>query len=109
MQSYLCPRHEVIRGGVEVHLHSFLTSTLDGGQAPSRHGCYTPRKEHTCSLTGKLGAIQSLSGPSREECLVPAGSLSRLRDPGSYSTGVTEQNYERAEACVGHLVVYLSL
>ena len=25
--------------------------------------------------------------------------------PGSYSTGVTEQNYERTEACVGRLVV----
>jgi hypothetical protein len=29
--------------------------------------------------------------------------------PGSYSTGATEQNYERTEAGVGHLVVYVSL
>jgi len=29
--------------------------------------------------------------------------------PGSYSTAVTEQNYERTEACVRDLAVYLNL
>jgi hypothetical protein len=33
-------------GGVEIYLHVFLTSALDGGEwSASRPGCFTPREK----------------------------------------------------------------
>lgn len=76
-------------------------------------GNFAPRLLHPQERTHVLtkrnaggGGLQSQSGPfGVEQSLAPAGGLSRLRYSGAYSTGVTEQNYERTEACVGHLVV----
>jgi hypothetical protein len=37
--------HEGVLGGVELYLHAFLTSALDGGEwSASRPHCFTPRE-----------------------------------------------------------------
>jgi hypothetical protein len=49
--------------GVEVQLHSFLNSALDGGNwSASRPGRYTLWKEPQCPLERRLGGPQSRSG-----------------------------------------------
>jgi hypothetical protein len=55
--------------GVEVHLHAFLTLTLDGGERPaSRPGRFTPRERAPWyPLDRRLGGPQSQSGHDVEE------------------------------------------
>jgi hypothetical protein len=55
-------------GGVEVQLHSFLTSALDGGEwSASRPYRFTPEKEYRYPLNRRLGGPQSRSGRFGEE------------------------------------------
>lgn len=54
--------------GVEVYLHSFLSSALDIGQwSTSRCGRFIPKKECQYSLQRTLGGSQSRNGNSGEE------------------------------------------
>ena len=56
-------------GGAKVHLHSFLTPTLDGGERLTSHpGCFTP-DEPPYPLNGRLGGPQSWSGRFEKESL----------------------------------------
>jgi hypothetical protein len=50
-------------GGVEVQLHTFLTSALDGGEWPASHpSCFTPRERApgTHWIEGWVGPRASL-------------------------------------------------
>jgi hypothetical protein len=55
--------------GVEVYLHAFLTSALDGGEwSASCPGRFTPRKKEPLVPIGRrLGGLQSRSGRGGEE------------------------------------------
>jgi hypothetical protein len=55
--------------GVEVPLHAFLTSVLDGGEwSASRPGCFTPQgKSPWYALDRRLGGSQNRSGRGGEE------------------------------------------
>jgi hypothetical protein len=63
------PDHAVkAHGGIEVQLHSFLTSALDGGEwSTSRLGRFTPGKECQYPSSRRLGGSQGRSGQFTEE------------------------------------------
>ena len=63
-QSFPCPCHE----GIDVQLHSFLSSALYGSDcSTSRSGLFTSSKENRCPLNSALRDPQNLSGRSEEE------------------------------------------
>jgi hypothetical protein len=104
MRSYLC----AIRsyggggGGTSPLILNLGTSWRTGNFAPRLP--YPQERTHVLTKWEVGWAPEPVWTIWRRVQPCPADSL-----PGSYSTGVTEQNYERTEACVGHLVVYLSL
>jgi len=64
-------------GGVEVQLHTFLTSALDGDEwSTSRTGCFTPRERARDStahwIGGWVGPRASLDEVMKRKFPVPA-------------------------------------
>jgi hypothetical protein len=62
--------------GVDVYIHTFLTSVLDGGEwSASRPGRYTPGESPGCPLDKRLGGPQSRTGRRGvEKILDPTGT-----------------------------------
>lgn len=73
-------------GGVEICLHSFLTSDLEEGQWPiSLPGSFITGQESWYQLYRRLRGAQSSSGRLVEEKLLPCGGM-LTPDPATHSS-----------------------
>jgi len=61
-----CPGHEGV-WGLEVCLHSFSTSALDGEKYVLRSGLFTWQENHGAPLNRRLGGLKNRSGHFGEE------------------------------------------
>jgi hypothetical protein len=99
------PRRHVRRRGVEVHLHSFLTSALNAGEwSTSRSGRVIPWKEQRYQLNRRL------RGPQRRSRLLEIRKIScPFRDPNPGFSGPQFNHYTDCASPANLIIVSMSM